>query len=74
MDRKFCKNIIDSSKEAFLYKKKGGKKKTCPRIFAQLDIYVWLNIIESTQVGYARNWINCTISRLKQFTLLWLLS
>ena len=27
MDRKFCKNIIDSSKEAFLYKKKGGKKK-----------------------------------------------
>ena len=26
MDRKFCKNIIDSSKEAFLYKKKGGKK------------------------------------------------
>lgn len=47
MDRKFCKNIIDSSKEAFLYKKKGGKK-TCPRIFAKLDIYVWLNIIEST--------------------------
>ena len=39
MDRKFCKNIIDSSKEAFLYKKKGEKKRVHVSLRNQIYMY-----------------------------------